>query len=85
MGGLKRGTGAVILSAEMVRPPPPPPPPPPSRETDIAFGIILILCGIGLATILSYVATITNRYHYSASKATHFSFSRAGDAPYDTQ
>jgi hypothetical protein len=52
----------------MVRPPPPPAPPPPSRETDIAFGVILILCGIGLAIFLTYVPTLINRYRDPASK-----------------
>ena len=28
-----------------------PPPPPPSRETDIVFGILLILTGIGLVVV----------------------------------
>ena len=35
--------------------PPPPPPPPPSTETDVAFGIVLILMALMLAAFLLFV------------------------------
>lgn len=38
--------------------PPNPPPPPPSRETDVAFGIILILMGLMLAVFLFFLPRI---------------------------
>lgn len=38
--------------------PPNPPPPPPSRETDVAFGIILVLMGLMLAVFLFFLPRI---------------------------
>jgi hypothetical protein len=42
--------------------PPAPPPPPPSRETDVAFGIILILMGLMFAAFLFYLPTLLKPY-----------------------
>ena len=38
-----------------IRSPPPPLAPPPSRETDVAFGVILVLTGVVLLAVVGYV------------------------------
>lgn len=46
----------------MTRPPPPPFPPPPSRETDVAFGIVLILMALMLAAFLFFLPRLIRRW-----------------------
>ena len=51
--------------------PPPPTPPPPSRETDIAFGIVLVLFGLILAGfMIAYAPAYYRRWQTSRPKPT---------------
>jgi len=54
---------------DMSTTPPPPTPPPPSRETDIAFGIVLILFGLLLAGfMIAYAPAYYRRWLASQPK-----------------